>query len=360
MPFAMQSICRSLCCSCGADSRDRAGGLPRWIFMASFLLKTHKAKDSSRRSLTVIAGGMLRLFMGDQVVTSENSRPAACFAMSFVQLQGWLSRSSKRTSPLNGYFYGTVLATKFTRMAAVGGNLWKNAQPSLFVGDRLATPESSRPTGVTNDCQRQMLMDAVVIMDCWWHLVQTRPKYGACAKFFIVSLVLFLFLSMSTSWYHVLVGRRQWNRVICLDTRCVRSVENHVPGADCATVSIHATGIVTLKTEIALQLSRYPETSMKRCEQDCWTRHVFTPEIQKIDRFLVKSWLMVGMIVRWFLQDCWRTWNFTATCSSFSVHCMLGTVRIAIMCCSSSGRLELSTNRHARTLSLVSSPPPPL
>ena len=61
------------------------------------------------------------------------------------------------------------------------------------------------------------------------------------------------FLSMST--YLVLVGRRQWNRVFRLDTRCVRSVENHVPAADCATVRIHAAGIVTLKTEIALQLS---------------------------------------------------------------------------------------------------------
>ena len=35
----------------------------------------------------------------------------------------------------------------------------------------------------------------------------------------------------------------------------MRSVENHVPAADCATVRIHAAGIVTLKTEIALQLS---------------------------------------------------------------------------------------------------------
>ena len=51
-------------------------------------------------------------------------------------------------------------------MAAVGGHLWKNAQPSLFAGDRLATPESSQPTGMTNDCQGQMLMDAVVVMDC--------------------------------------------------------------------------------------------------------------------------------------------------------------------------------------------------
>ena len=41
--------------------------------------------------------------------------------------------------------YGTVLATKYTRMVTVGGHLWKNAQASLFVGDRLATPESSRP-----------------------------------------------------------------------------------------------------------------------------------------------------------------------------------------------------------------------
>ena len=47
-------------------------------------------------------------------------------------------------------------------MATVGGHLWKNAQASLFVGDRLATP----PTGVTNDCHGQMLMDAVVITDC--------------------------------------------------------------------------------------------------------------------------------------------------------------------------------------------------
>ena len=50
-------------------------------------------------------------------------------------------------------------------MAAVGGHLWKNAQPSLFVGEQLATPESSRSTCVTNDCHGQMLMDAVVIMD---------------------------------------------------------------------------------------------------------------------------------------------------------------------------------------------------
>ena len=56
------------------------------------------------------------------------------------------------------------------------------------------------------------------------------------------------------STYHVLVGRRQWNRVFCLDTQCVRSVENHVPAADCATFRRHAAGIVTLKTDIALQL----------------------------------------------------------------------------------------------------------
>ena len=50
-------------------------------------------------------------------------------------------------------------------------------------------------------------------------------------------------------------GQDKWNRVFCLDTRRVRSVENHVPAADCATVRRRAAGIVTLKTEIALQLS---------------------------------------------------------------------------------------------------------
>ena len=119
----LASLCRSLCRSlyavrcavryavraCRADSRDpdRAEGLPRWIFIAPFLLKTRKAKYSSRRSLMVISGRMLRQLVGDQVATSENSRPAACFAMPFVQ--GWLSRSSKRTSPLNGWFMAPFL-----------------------------------------------------------------------------------------------------------------------------------------------------------------------------------------------------------------------------------------------------------
>ena len=69
--------------------------------------------------------------------------------------------------PAEWMIYGTVLATKYTRMVTVGGHLWKNAQASLFVGDQLATPESSRPlAGVTNGCHGHMLMDAVVITDC--------------------------------------------------------------------------------------------------------------------------------------------------------------------------------------------------
>ena len=127
----------SLCRSCGADSRDRAGGLPRWIFMASFLLKTHKAKDSSRRSLTVFSGRMLRLFMGDQVVTSENSRTVACFAMPFVQLHGWLSRSSKRTSPLNGYFLAPFLLQN--------SQGW---QPSVVISGRMLSLAYSSETGL--------------------------------------------------------------------------------------------------------------------------------------------------------------------------------------------------------------------
>ena len=98
MPFAVPfAICRSLCRSlyavrCAVRYVVRAGltleiqiereDFPRWIFMAPFLLKTRKAKDSSRRSLMVISGRMLRQLMGDQVVTSESSRPAACFAMA--------------------------------------------------------------------------------------------------------------------------------------------------------------------------------------------------------------------------------------------------------------------------------------
>ena len=50
-------------------------------------------------------------------------------------------------------------------------------------------------------------------------------------------------------------GQEKWNRVFCLHTRCERGVENHAPAADCATVRSHAAGIVTLKIEIALQLS---------------------------------------------------------------------------------------------------------
>ena len=118
-----RSLCRSLLCRslyavrCAVRYAVRAGltleiqiereDFPRWIFMAPFLLKTRKAKDSSRRSLMVISGRMLRQLVGDQVVTSESSRPAACFAMPFVQ--GWLSRSSKRTSPLNGWFMAPFL-----------------------------------------------------------------------------------------------------------------------------------------------------------------------------------------------------------------------------------------------------------
>ena len=153
VPFAICSLCRSLCRSCRADSQIQIEreDFPRWIFMAPFLLKTRKAKDSSRRSLMVISGRMLRQLVGDQVVTSESSRPAACFAMPFVRT-GLTLEIEQEDFPAEWMIYGTVLATKYTRMVTVGGHLWKNAQASLFVRDRLATPESSRPTGVTNGC----------------------------------------------------------------------------------------------------------------------------------------------------------------------------------------------------------------
>ena len=169
-----------------------------------------------------------------------------------------------------------------------------------------------------------MLMDAVVITDCWWHLVQTRPKYGACARFFSVSLVLFLFLSMST--YHVLVGRRQWNRVFCLDTRCVRSVENYVPAADCATVRRHASWDCYTKDWYCLAARQYPETSMKRCEQDCCTRHVFMPEMQMIqisceimidgwhDHLMIPSKLLMNMEFHCNLFKLYRTLRAEAKC----------------------------------------------
>ena len=206
-----------------------------------------------------------------------------------------------------------------------------------------------------NDCQRQMLMDAVVIMDCWWHLVQTRPKYGSCAKFFCVSLVLFLFLSMST--YHVLVGRRQWNRVFCLDTRCVRSVENHVPAADCATVRIHAAGIVTLKTEIALQLSSIQKQAWRDVSKIVAHGTFSRRKLKKIqisceimidgwhDHLMIPSRLLMNMEFHSNLFKLYRT-----------LHAGEPAVRIAIMCWSNRGRLELSTNRQARTLSLVFPP----
>ena len=133
------------------------------------------------------------------------------------------------------------------------------------------------------------------------------------------------------------------------------SVENHVPAADCATVRINAAGIVTLKTEIALQ-RQYPETSMKRCEQDCCTRH-FMPENQKIqisceimidgwhDRLMIPARLLTNMEFHSNLFKLYRT-----------LHGWEPAVRIAIMCWSNRGGLELSTNRQARTLSLVFPP----
>ena len=129
----------------------------------------------------------------------------------------------------------------------------------------------------------------------------------------------------------------------------MRSVENHVPAADCATVRRHAAGIVTLKTEIAFAAQQFPETSMKRSEQDCCTRHVFTPEIQKVQiscEIMIDGWhdrLMIPSRLRTdehgISQQLVQAWEPAG--------------RITIMRWSNRGRLEPSTTRQARTLPLV-------
>ena len=72
--------------------------------------------------------------------------------------------------PAEWMIYGTVLAAKYTRMVTVGGHLWKNAQASLFVGDRLATPE----TGAVDHWRDERLaMDR-----CSWMQLLSRTADG--------------------------------------------------------------------------------------------------------------------------------------------------------------------------------------
>ena len=66
--------------------------------------------------------------------------------------------------PAEWMIYGTVLATKYTRMVTVGGHLWKNAQASRRRPAGHTREQST--TGVTKGCHGQMLMDAVVITKC--------------------------------------------------------------------------------------------------------------------------------------------------------------------------------------------------
>ena len=191
--------------------------------MAPFLLKTHKAKDSSRRSLTVIPGRMLRLFVEARWPPSQRAVDPQHASLCRSYRADSRDRARGLTSPLNGYSYGTVLATKYTRMAAVGGHLWKNA----------AQPTRRRPAGHTREQSTNWRNERLPWTDahgcsCYHGLLMAlgtdKTKIWSLCEVFRCEPGTVPF-SLSISTHHILVGRRSgiefsvWTHDVCVVLR---------------------------------------------------------------------------------------------------------------------------------------------
>ena len=153
----LASLCRSLCRSLYAVrcavryavragltlDTDRAGGLSALKFYGTVLSQNTQGQGQQPSEFD---GHLWKNAEATRGRPGGHIREQSTRSMlRYAVRTGLTLEIEQEDFPAEWMIYGTVLATKYTRMVTVGGHLWKNAQASLFVGDRLATPESSRP-----------------------------------------------------------------------------------------------------------------------------------------------------------------------------------------------------------------------